>query len=62
MSKGRHRFTEVEFRRAVRAAKSAGIKIVRVEIEAGKISIIPENPDTADCEGDVRCKEPTGIL
>ena len=36
MSKGRHRFTEAELRRAVKAAESAGMKI-----EAGKISLIP---------------------
>ena len=41
MSKGRHRFTEAELRRAVKAAESAGMKIGRVEIEAGKISLIP---------------------
>jgi len=47
MSKGRHRFTEAELRRAVKAAESAGMKIGRVEIEAGKISLIPGDRGTS---------------
>lgn len=41
MSKGRHRFTEAELRRAVKAAESAGMKIGRVEIEGAKFRLSP---------------------
>lgn len=43
MSTGRSNFRETDVKRAVRAVESAGMKIARVELEKGKIVIVPDN-------------------
>jgi hypothetical protein len=41
MSKQQSNFRETDVRRAVRAVESAGVKIGRIELQKGKIIIIP---------------------
>jgi hypothetical protein len=44
---GKQYFRESEVRRAIKASKSAGLEIARVEIKPdGSISIVPGKPET----------------
>jgi hypothetical protein len=49
MSTGNQRWTETEFRRAIRAAKKEGVADARVEVEprTGKISVVLGEPQPA---------------
>jgi hypothetical protein len=51
MSHGPYRFRESEMRRAIKAARSAGIRIGRVELNKdGTIVVVPGEP--SDVSGD----------
>jgi hypothetical protein len=41
MAKGPFLFKKTDVRRAVEAAEEAGLKVGRIEISAGKISVVP---------------------
>lgn len=41
---------QVEIRRAVSAARSAGVEIGRVEVEGGKVTIIPVDASQTETE------------
>ena len=46
MSHGPYRFRETEMRRAIKAARSAGIEIARLDVNKdGGFAIIPGKPD-----------------
>jgi hypothetical protein len=48
VGRGKRAFRETDVTRAVRAVKKAGVEIVRVEIENGKIVVVTGRPATTD--------------
>lgn len=48
MSRRPCNFRESDVKRAIRAVQAAGRPVARVEIEAGKIVVIPEKLDQTD--------------
>jgi len=52
MSKGPASFRVSDLRRAIRGTRSAGVEVARVEVEGGKITIIPAAPDHQEIRPD----------
>ena len=48
MSASPSNFRRTDVKRAIQAAQAAGIKIGRVELEGGKVSIIPADDESAE--------------
>jgi len=48
MSYSPSNFRRTDVKRAIQAAQAAGIKIRRVELEGGKVSIIPADDEVVD--------------
>jgi hypothetical protein len=52
MSRGPQRFRESEMRRAIKAARSAGIEIARIEVGPdGRVSLVPGKVDEVNDDG-----------
>ena len=45
MSKQQSNFRETDVKRAIRAVENAGVKIGRIELQKGKIIIVPGAPE-----------------
>jgi hypothetical protein len=57
MSKAKSTFRKTDFKRAILAAESAGMKVGRVEVDtSGKITLIPDNGEDREAE------RPSGII
>ena len=48
MSSANSNFRRTDVKRAIQAAQAAGIKIRRVELEGGKVSIIPADDESVE--------------
>jgi len=50
MSKGPSTFRKTDVKRAFDAAKMAGVKVARIEIQAGKITLVPRDDSNAKAD------------
>jgi hypothetical protein len=48
VSSGKHRFSQREVSRLIRASEAAGLKVARIEMKPdGSVSIVPGEPEAA---------------
>ncbi len=52
MSASASHFRENDVKRAVRAVQAAGLKVARVELNGGKVTIVPADDESAEVADD----------